>query len=128
MTEEQPDTQDGVPDDDVARNDEQAQAKLERLEEDPPKSLDDWPTDRTKYLTLGGTEGSASYDEGPTAKLGPSDVRYHDDGTVTVKGEEVDDPDRFRGDPLPGGPTDPEAPADPNDEDHEERQRRRPKV
>jgi hypothetical protein len=115
-------------DDDVARTDEEAQAKLEELEKDPPKKLEDWPADRTKYQTLGGTEGTASYDEGPTAKLGPSDLRYHDDGSVTVKGEEVDDPEQYKGDPLPGGPTDPEAPTDPNDTDHAERQKRRPRV
>lgn len=128
MTEEQqPDTHDDG-DDDVARTDEEAQAKLEDLEKDPPKNLDDWPNDRTKYLTIGGTEGDQSYDEGPTAKLGPSDLRYHDDGSVEIKGEEVDDPDQYRGAPLPGGPTDPEAPKDPNDDDHEERNARRPRV
>ncbi len=115
-------------DDDVARTDEEAKAKLEELEKDPPKKLEDWPSDRTKYQTLGGTEGTASYDEGPTAKLGPSDLRYHDDGSVTIKGEEVDDPEAYKGDPLPGGPTDPNAPPDPNDEDHEERQRNRPEI
>lgn len=127
MTEEQQsDTRDDG--DDVARTDEEAQAKLEELEKDPPKSLEDWPADRTKYLTIGGTEGEQSYDDGPTSKLGPSDLRYHDDGSVEVKGEEVDDPDQYRGDPLPGGPTDPEAPKDPNDDDHDERNARRPRV
>jgi hypothetical protein len=45
----------------------------------------------------------------PETKLGPSEVRHHGDGKVTVGGEEVDDPDEYRGDPIPGGPTDPEA-------------------
>jgi hypothetical protein len=29
---------------------------------------------------------------------------------VTVQGEEVDNPDEFKGEPISGGPTDPEAP------------------
>jgi hypothetical protein len=33
-------------------------------------------------------------------------VRYHEDGKITVGGEEVEDPDKFRGEPIPGGPTD----------------------
>lgn len=121
-------TEDRSRDDDVARTDEEAQAKLEELEKDPPSKLEDWPNDRTKYMTMGGTEGKDSYDESATAKLGPSDLRYHDDGSIDVKGEPVDDPDAYRGDPLPGGPTDPDAPPDPNDPDHEERQRNRPPV
>lgn len=121
-------TEDRTNDDDVARTDEEAQAKIEELEKDPPKKLEDWPNDRTKYKTLGGTEGEESYDESPTAKLGPSDLRYHDDGSIDVKGEQVDDPDEYRGEPLPGGPTDPDAPPDPNDPHHEERQRNRPEV
>jgi len=125
MTEERTDQEQ---DDDVARTDEEAKEKIAELEKDPPKRLEDWPADRTKYQTIGGTEGSQSYDEGPAAKLGPSDLRYHDDGSVTIKGEKVDDPEKYRGDPLPGGPTDPNAPEDPNDPDHAERQRNRPEV
>jgi hypothetical protein len=48
--------------------------------------------------------------EGPEPKLGPSEVRHEPDGRVTVQGEEVDNPEEFKGDPIPGGPTDPEAP------------------
>ncbi len=54
----------------------------------------------------------SGYDDGPTANLGDSDVRHHEDGTVTVGGEEVDNPEDYKGDPIPGGPTDPNA-ADP---------------
>ena len=54
----------------------------------------------------GGPEGEHSYDEGPEAQLGRSDVRHHEDGSVTVEGEKVDDPEEFKGDPIPGGPTD----------------------
>jgi hypothetical protein len=37
-------------------------------------------------------------------------VRHEPDGKVTVQGEEVDNPDEFKGEPISGGPTDPEAP------------------
>jgi hypothetical protein len=46
----------------------------------------------------------------PRQKLGPSEVRHESDGNVTVQGDEVDNPDEFKRDPIPGGPTDPEAP------------------
>ena len=36
-------------------------------------------------------------------------MRHHEDGSVEVGGEEVDDPDEFKGEPIPGGPTDPDA-------------------
>jgi hypothetical protein len=86
------------------------------LEDDPPKRLEDWPDDERKYETLGGPEGEAGYDEGPTRNLGPSGVVHHEDGSVTIDGEPVDDPSKFKGDPIPGGPTDPDAPADPDTE------------
>ena len=87
--------------------DEQQRAKerVRQLEEDPPEKLEDWPDDEAKYETFGGPEGEHSYDEGPEAKLGPADVRHHEGGKVTVEGEEVD-PDEYKGDPIPGGPTD----------------------
>jgi hypothetical protein len=37
-------------------------------------------------------------------------VRHREDGSVEVAGEEVDDPDEYKGEPIPGGPTDPNAP------------------
>ena len=79
--------------------------KIHELEENPPEKLEDWPDDDAKYETFGGPEGEHSYDEGPEAQLGPPDVRHHEDGKVTVEGEEVD-PEEFKGDPIPGGPTD----------------------
>ncbi len=97
--------------------------QMEEVEENPPDKLEDWPDGPAKYRTIGGGDASESWEEGPTAKLGPSDVRYHEDGRVTVKGEEVDNPEDFKGDPIPGGPTDPEAPDDPSgleDDDKEE--------
>jgi hypothetical protein len=93
-------------DDDKERGDH---ADISDLEENPPKNLEDWPDDERKYETIGGKEGEHGYDEGPERKLGPSGVRHHEDGRVTVDGEEVDNPDDFKGDPIPGGPTDPNA-------------------
>jgi hypothetical protein len=93
--------------------DDELRDEIRELEENPPKRLEDWPKGRAKYVTFGGPEGDHSYEEGPERKLGPSGVRYHEDGTVTVDGEQVDDPERFKGDPIPGGPTDPDAGGDP---------------
>jgi hypothetical protein len=82
---------------------------MQKLEEDPPKNLEDWPDDENKYQTFGGPEGDHGYEEGPEAKLGPSGLRHHEDGSVTIDGDEVDDPGEYKGDPIPGGPTDPNA-------------------
>jgi hypothetical protein len=82
---------------------------MAKLEEDPPKDLKDWPDDENKYETFGGAEGDHGYEEGPEAKLGPSGLRRHEDGSVTIDGEEVDNPDDYKADPIPGGPTDPDA-------------------
>src|SRR3954467_13500049 len=65
---------------------------------DPPEKLEDWPDGRAKYLTYGGPEGTAGYDEGPTRKLGPSSLEHHEDGRVTIEGDEGDDPDEFKPD------------------------------
>src|SRR6476620_8128390 len=84
---------------DQAQEVEEAKEELHELEEgDPPEDLEDWPSGRAKYLTYGGPEGTAGYDEGPTAKLGPSSLEHHEDGSVTIEGEEVDDPDEYKSD------------------------------
>jgi hypothetical protein len=85
---------------------DQAKETIHKLEENPPEKLEDWPEDESKYETFGGPEGEHSYDEGPESQLGRSDVRHHEDGSVSVEGEKVDDPEEFKGDPIPGGPTD----------------------
>jgi hypothetical protein len=103
---------------------EQAADKVKELEEDPPADLEDWPDDAAKYETFGGPEGEHGYHEGPEEKLGPSSLRHHEDGKVTVAGEEVDDPDEYKSDPIPGGPTDPEASQDLTTEKIRERQGR----
>jgi hypothetical protein len=93
---------------------EGAKKEIEQLEEgDPPEKLEDWPGGKAKYQTYGGPEGESGYEDGPTAKLGPSSLRHHEDGKVTIEGEEVDDPEEYKGEPIPGGPSDPDAPPDP---------------
>lgn len=91
---------------------EEAQEEMKNLEEqdEPPTDLEDWPSGKAKYVTYGGSEGDHSYDEGPEAKLGPPDLERKADGSVLIEGEEVDDPDEHKADPVPGGPTDPDAP------------------
>jgi hypothetical protein len=87
--------------------DQEAIDKVKALEDDPPENIEDWPDDEAKYKTFGGPEGESSWEEGPTSQLGESNVRHHDDGSVSVEGEKVDNPDDYKGDPIPGGPTDP---------------------
>ena len=89
-----------------AEETEEAKEEMHRLEEgDPPDDLEDWPSGRAKYLTYGGPEGTAGYDEGPTAKLGPSSLQHHEDGSVTIEGEKVDNPEDYKADePVPGAP------------------------
>ena len=95
---------------DAAARDEEAQEKMKELEENPPENLEDWPKGPAMYETFGGPEGEHSYEEGPEQKLGPSSLRRHEGGEVTIEGEKVDNPDEYKGDPIPGGPTDPDAP------------------
>ena len=94
--------------DEQTRSDQEQEheARIKDLEEDPPKNLEDWPDDDAKYETFGGREGEHGYEEGPEPKLGPSGVRHHEDGSVEIDGEKVDDPEEYKGDPIPGGPTD----------------------
>ena len=105
---------------------EQAKKQMEEIEQgDPPDKLEDWPGGKAKYQTYGGPEGESGYDEGPTAKLGPSSLRHHEGGEVTIEGDKVDDPEEYKGEPIPGGPSDPDAPPDPamigqEDEDDED--------
>ena len=93
-----------------ASEEEQVKKEMEKLEEDPPESLEDWPQGKAKYETYGGPEGEHGYHEGPEEKLGPSSVRHHEGGDVSVAGEKVDNPEEYKGEPIPGGPTDPDSP------------------
>jgi hypothetical protein len=95
---------------------EAAQKKMREIEKNPPEKLEDWPDDAAKYQTFGGSEdGDSSYDEQLENALGEHSVRHHDDGSVEVKGEQVDNPDDYKAEPIPGGPTDPDAPAAPGE-------------
>jgi hypothetical protein len=86
---------------------EEAKETVKKMEEDgPPDKLEDWPDDAAKYETFGGPEGEHPYHEGPEQQLGPSSLRHHDDGKVSIEGEEVDNPEEYKGEPIPGGPTD----------------------
>jgi hypothetical protein len=90
---------------------EKAKEEMEQLEEEgPPEKLEDWPTGKAKYETYGGPEGEHPYHEGPEQQLGPADTRHREGGEVEVEGEEVDDPSELKGEPIPGGPTDPDTP------------------
>lgn len=89
-----------------------AKEEMKEIEKDPPAELEDWPDGAAKYETFGGPEGDHSYEEGPETKLGPSSLRHTEGGGVTIEGEEVEDPDKYKGKPIPGGPTDKDAPQD----------------
>jgi hypothetical protein len=100
---------------------EQAKETVKKLEEEgAPDKLEDWPSDAAKYETFGGPEGEHSYHEGPEEEqLGPSSLRHREDGAVEIEGEEVDNPDDYKGEPIPGGPTDensPDAPGENKDD------------
>src|SRR3954453_22574977 len=86
-------------------------SELKRLEEadEVPSDPREWPDGKAKFETFA-VDDDAPYGEGPTAKIGPGTVEHHEDGSVTVEGEKVDNPDDFKGEPIPGGPTDPNAP------------------
>jgi hypothetical protein len=100
---------------------ERARRTMEEIERDPPDKLEDWPDDEAKYETFGGSEsGESTYDEQHEEALGEHGVRHHEDGSVEVKGERVDNPDEYKGEPIPGGPTDPDSPAMPGEEKHQQ--------
>jgi hypothetical protein len=101
----------------ASRRDETADAyagareAMDKLEagDSVPTELSDWPQGKAKFLTFGDTDDQP-YGEGPTAMLGPAGLRHHEDGSVSVGGEKVDNPEDYKGKPLPGGPTDPNTP------------------
>ena len=105
-----------------AMDDDSVEQEMRRVEENPPDKLEDWPGGKAKYKTFGGPEAESGYGEGPTEKLGPADLQHHEDGSVTIEGEKVDNPEDYKGDPIPGGPTDPDAPPDPGFQDEEEKE------
>ena len=110
-TQQDSDAQQSAQDEQQARDD--AREEMKRVEENPPDKLEDWPGGKAKYMTMGGPEGESGYEDGPTSKLGPSSLRHHEGGDVSIEGEKVDNPEDYKGEPIPGGPTDPDAPDDP---------------
>jgi hypothetical protein len=95
----------------VEQEAEEAKQKVKQLEEEgPPEKLEDWPEDDAKYETFGGPEGEHGYHEGPEQQLGPTNLRHREDGSVEIDGEQVDDPENYKAEPVPGGPTDPDTP------------------
>ena len=90
---------------------EKAKEEIKEFEQrdEFPSDPKEWPDGPAKYQTIDG-EGEEPYGEGITGKLGPPSVEHHEDGSVSVAGEEVDDPDEYKGEPIPGGPTDPDTP------------------
>jgi hypothetical protein len=86
---------------------EEAKQQMHELEEgDPPEKLEDWPDGKAKYQTYGGPDSESDYEEGPTSKLGPSNLEHLEEGGVAIDGEPVDNPEDYKGEPIPGGPTD----------------------
>lgn len=98
---------------DDERAHERAAQELEEFsnQDELPADPSDWPDGKARFKTFG--EEGEPYGDGPTEKLGPADVVHHPDGSVSVGGEKADDPDRYKGEPIPGGPTDPNAPGGP---------------
>ena len=76
-----------------------------------PSDLKDWPDGKAKYVTFDNDSG-VPYGEGLTEKLGPP-VVHHEDGSVSVDGEKVDNPEDYKGEPIElamqvgGSPDDP---------------------
>ena len=54
--------------------------------------------------TFGGPESDSGYGDGPTEKLGPADLVHEPDGSVTIEGKKVDNPEDYKGERLPDAP------------------------
>src|SRR4051812_4018418 len=104
-----------------AMDDDSVEQEMKEVEENPPDKLEDWPEGKAKYKTFGGPEAESGYGEGATENLSPAAPQPHEAGSVTIEGEKVDTPEDYKGEPIPGGPTDPDAPPDPGFQDEEEK-------
>jgi hypothetical protein len=85
------------------KEEETAKAKeeMQKLEEgDLPDDIDGWPSGPAKYETFGLDDDA--YGDGVTEKLGPANLQRHKDGSVTVDGKKVDNPDDYKGEPIVG--------------------------
>jgi hypothetical protein len=113
------DEQKGSLEEQEQQEEEEAKEELRKIEEEPPEKLEDWPKGKAKYQTFGGPEGEHGYHEGPEQNLGPSSLRHHEGGDVEIEGEKVENPEDYKGEPIPGGPTDPNAPRQPGERELE---------
>ncbi len=79
---------------------EKAKEEMKELEESDelPKEPSDWPSGPAKYETYG--LGDEAYGDGVTEKLGPANLERHSDGSVSIDGEKVDNPDDYKGEPI----------------------------
>ena len=79
---------------------EQAQEEMKELEnsDDLPADIGEWPDGPAKYETFG--KDDDAYGDGATEKLGPANLERHADGSVSIDGEKVDNPDDYKGEPI----------------------------
>jgi hypothetical protein len=79
---------------------EQAQKEMQELEQSDelPQDTSDWPSGPAKYETFG--KEDAAYGDGATEKLGPANLERHADGSVSIDGEKVDNPEDYKGEPI----------------------------
>lgn len=79
---------------------DEAREEMQEFEQrdELPSNLDEWPDGKAKYVTFDNDSG-VPYGEGLTEKLGPP-VVHHDDGSVSVDGEKVDNPEDYKGEPI----------------------------
>lgn len=79
---------------------EQAKQEIEELEQadELPGDISEWPSGPAKYETFG--KDDEAYGDGATEKLGPPNLERHADGSVSIDGEKVDNPDDYKGKPI----------------------------
>jgi hypothetical protein len=79
---------------------EQAEKEMEELESssDLPQNPSEWPDGPAKYETFG--KDDAAYGDGATEKLGPANLQRHADGSISIDGKKVDNPDDYKGEPI----------------------------
>ncbi|GAC1439777.1 MAG: hypothetical protein NVSMB51_18130 [Solirubrobacteraceae bacterium] len=84
----------------MSEEDKKHAEEMRKFEEQDelPSDLKEWPDGKAKFVTFG-EDDDAPYGEGKTAKLGPP-VTHHEDGSVSVDGKKVDDPDKYKGEPI----------------------------
>jgi hypothetical protein len=79
---------------------EQAKKEIEELEQadELPGEISEWPSGPAKYETFG--KDDDAYGDGATEKLGPANLERHADGSVSIDGEKVDNPEDYKGEPI----------------------------